>query len=77
MGIHDHGYMNSWIGGQQTLILGHFQVDSYRHRSLIEGYIPYRSLMEALYALNSPPVVSFNREPGPHGAVGDCCLRRS
>ena len=34
---------------------------SYRYRSLIEGlYIPYRSLMEALYTLNSPPVVSFN-----------------
>ena len=23
-------------------------------------YIPYRSLIEALFALNSPPVVSFN-----------------
>ena len=33
---------------------------SCRYRSLIEGlYIPYGSLMEALYTLNSPPVVSF------------------
>ena len=24
-------------------------------------YIPYRSLIEALYTLNSPPEVSFNR----------------
>ena len=33
----------------------------YRCRSRIEGlYIPYRSLIEALYTLNSPPVVSFN-----------------
>ena len=38
--------------------LGHFQVGSYRYRSLIEGL--YRSLVEALYTLNSPPVVSFN-----------------
>ena len=34
---------------------------SYRYRSLIEKvYIPFRSLIEALYTLNSPPVVSFN-----------------
>ena len=36
---------------------------SYRYRSLIEGLIYliyYRSLIEALYTLNSPPVVSFN-----------------
>ena len=25
--------------------------------------IPYRSLIEALYTLNSPPVVSFNQQP--------------
>ena len=24
--------------------------------------MPYRGLIEALYTLNSPPVVSFNRE---------------
>ena len=34
-------------------------------------YIPYRSLVEALYTLNSPPVVSvkwgsFRRKRGPH-----------
>ena len=28
-------------------------------------YIPYRSLLEALYTLNSPPVVSFNLKPKP------------
>ena len=34
---------------------------SHRKRSLIEGlYVPYRSLMEALYTLNTPPVASFN-----------------
>ena len=33
-----------------ALVLGHFQVGSYR----------YRSLLEALYTLNSPPVVSFS-----------------
>ena len=38
---------------------------SYRYRSLIEG------LVEALYTLNSPPVVSFNMEPA---IVLDCCL---
>ena len=33
---------------------------SNRYRSLIEGlYIPYRSLLEALYTLNSPAAVSF------------------
>ena len=26
-------------------------------------YIPYRSLILGLYTLNSPPVVSFNRDP--------------
>ena len=30
---------------------------SYRVKKV---YIPYRSLIEALYTLNSPPVVSFN-----------------
>ena len=30
----------------------------YRYRKV---YIPYRSLIEALYTLNSPPVVSFKR----------------
>ena len=41
--------------------LGHFQVGSYRYRSLIEGlYTFFRSFIEALYTLNSPPVVSFN-----------------
>ena len=39
--------------------LGHFQVGSYSYRSLVEGYMPYGSLIEALYTLNSPPVVSF------------------
>ena len=35
---------------------------SYRCRSLIEGlYIPYRSPIEALYTLNSPPVVSLKK----------------
>ena len=40
---------------------------SYRYRSLIEGlYIPYRSLIEALCTLNSPPVVSFrSNSPAP------------
>ena len=38
----------------QGLGLGLFQVGSYRYQSLIEG------LIEAPYALNSPPVVSFN-----------------
>ena len=34
---------------------------SYCYRSLIESLcIPYRSLIEALYTLNSPPLVSFN-----------------
>ena len=37
--------------------LGHFQVGSYRYRSLIEG-LYYRSLLEALCTLNSPPVAS-------------------
>ena len=34
--------------------------------------MPYRSLVEALYTLNSPPVVSFNRGSGlePRGEVG-------
>ena len=36
--------------GQLGFTLGHFQVGSYRYRSLIEG----------LYTLNSPPVVSFS-----------------
>ena len=38
---------------------------SYRYRSLIEGllYLNYRSLIEALHTLNSPPVVSFKKEP--------------
>ena len=47
----------------------------YRYRSLIEGlYMPYRSLMEALYTLNSPPVVSFNfaQASEPWG-TWDCC----
>ena len=33
--------------------LGHFQVGRYRFLE------PYRNNMEALYTLNSPPVVSF------------------
>ena len=44
----------------ETCFLGHFQVGSYRYRSLIEGLYTYRSLMKALNPLNSPPVVSFN-----------------
>ena len=36
----------------QALSLGHFQVGSYRYRSLIEGlYTPYTSRIEALYYL--------------------------
>ena len=31
-----------------------------RSRSLIEGVYTYRSLIEALYTLKFPPVVSFN-----------------
>ena len=33
--------------------------------ALYKVYIPYRSLVEALYTPNSPPVVSFNYEFGP------------
>ena len=40
--------------------LGHFQVGSYRYRSLTGG-LDYGSLIEALNILNSPPVVSFNK----------------
>ena len=36
--------------------LGHFQVGSYRYRSLIEGLYTLYFLIEALY---TPPVVSF------------------
>ena len=32
--------------------------------ALQKVYIPYRSPIEALYALNSRPVVSFNLPPG-------------
>ena len=39
--------------------LRHFQVGSYPFRSIIEG-LYYRSLIAALYTLNSPPVVSFS-----------------
>ena len=42
------------------VLLGHSQVGSHRSRSLNRGSIyVYRSLMEALYTLNSPPVVSL------------------
>ena len=41
------------------------QVGNYRYRSLID--IPYRNLIEALYTLNSPPVVSFNFSLGFRG----------
>ena len=37
--------------------VGHFQVSSYRCRSLIEGLY---TVLEAFYTLNSPPVVSVN-----------------
>ena len=43
--------------------LGHFQVGSYRFWSLIEGLYLLEALLEALYTLNSPPVVSFNPKP--------------
>ena len=45
------------------LNLGHFQVCSYRYRSLIEGLY---TLMEALWKpLNSPPVHSLNYSRTP------------
>ena len=34
-------------------------------------YIPYRSLIEALYSLNSPPVVSFNLRRKHYWGVPD------
>ena len=42
---------------KEVINLGHFQVGSY----VIGAYTMsiYRSLMEALYTINSPPVVSF------------------
>ena len=62
------------ITKQDKQSLGHFQVGSYRYRSLIEGLydMPYRSLVEALYTLNSPPVVSFHTASGIncHPAAG-------
>ena len=42
------------------LHLGHFQVVVTVIGALWKVYIPYGSLIEALYTLNSPPVVSFN-----------------
>ena len=45
--------------GHSLTNLGHFQVGSFHFRSLTEVYIPCRSLLEAVYTLNSPPVVSF------------------
>ena len=48
------------LGFRAKFSLGHFQMGSYRYRSLIKVYMPYyRSLIEARYTLNSPPVVSF------------------
>ena len=42
-------------------LLGHFQADRYRYRSLIwKVYLSCRSLIEALNTPNSPPVVSCN-----------------
>ena len=64
-------HLRGWPGAQhkahseldlkhRTWFLG-LQVGSYRCRSRIEGlYTFQRSLTEAIYALNSPPVVSFN-----------------
>ena len=50
------GFISSTIGlmslGLQGFSLGHFQVGSYRYRSLIEGLY---TLIEPLYTLNSPP----------------------
>ena len=33
---------------------GHFQMSSYRYRSMIEGLYPYRSLLEALHPPKLP-----------------------
>ena len=42
--------------------LGHFQVGSCRVGALEKVHRPYKSLIEALYTRNSPPVVSFNQK---------------
>ena len=47
------------IGFTGPLPLGHFQVGAIIG-ALQKVYTPYRSLIEALKTLNSPPVVSFN-----------------
>ena len=43
---------------------------SYRYRSLIKVFLPYRSLIEALCTINSPPVVSFISRLRPSGCWG-------
>ena len=35
---------------------------SYRFGALLQVYIPYRSSIEALYTLNPPPVVFWNKD---------------
>ena len=54
-----NGILGSWRLFIGILHLGHFQVVT-GIGALYKVYIPYRSLIEALYTLNSPPVVSFN-----------------
>ena len=44
--------------------LGHFRWVVTAITALQKVYIPYRSLIEALYTLNSPPVVSFKKRRG-------------